>query len=138
MNEAKRSGEMSRTVWYGGLTVRTIFIAILIFITARVASPQMEHLWSIYETPSDLARVKAPRGVTGTAAAFVGATVPPKAVMQPRSSNGVSGQATIVASGMTTPLPSSSAAAVASLRDATVRAAPKGTPASASRARAAA
>ena len=64
-------------------------------------------------TPSDLARAKAPRGVTGTAAAFVGATVPPKAVMQPRSSNGVSGQATIVASGVTAPLPSSAAAAMA-------------------------
>ena len=48
---------MSRTVWFGGLTVRTIFIAMLIVITARVASPQMEHIWAIYETPSDLIRV---------------------------------------------------------------------------------
>ena len=48
---------MSRTVWIGGLTVRSIFIAILIVITARVASPQIEHIWAIYETPSDLARV---------------------------------------------------------------------------------
>ena len=64
-------------------------------------------------TPGDLARAKAPRGVTGTAAAFVGATVPPKAVTHPRPSNGVSGQATIVASGVTAPLPSSAAAAMA-------------------------
>src|SRR4051794_755970 len=45
-------------------------------------------------TPGDLARAKAPRGVTGTAAAFVGATVPPKAVMQARPSNGQTGHAT--------------------------------------------
>ena len=57
MNGAKRPGEMSRTVWFGGLTVRSIFIALLILITARVASPQIEHIWAIYETPSDLARV---------------------------------------------------------------------------------
>ena len=57
MNEAKRSGEVSTAVWFGGLTVRSIFIAILILITARVASPQIEHIWAIYETPSDLARV---------------------------------------------------------------------------------
>jgi hypothetical protein len=49
--------EMSRTVWIAGLAVRTIFIAILIVITARVASPQNEHIWAIYETPSDLCRV---------------------------------------------------------------------------------
>ncbi len=57
MNGAKRSSAMSTAVWFGGLTVRSIFIAILIVITARVASPQMEHIWAIYETPSDLARV---------------------------------------------------------------------------------
>ena len=57
MNGAKKSGETSRTVWFGGLTVRSIFIALLILITARVASPQMEHIWSIWETPSDLVRV---------------------------------------------------------------------------------
>jgi hypothetical protein len=57
VNGAKKSGETSRTVWFGGLTVRSIFIAILIFITVRVASPQMEHIWAIWETPSDLVRV---------------------------------------------------------------------------------
>ena len=57
MNGAKKSGETSRTVWFGGLTVRSIFIALLILITARVASPQMEHIWAIWETPSDLVRV---------------------------------------------------------------------------------
>jgi F0F1-type ATP synthase membrane subunit a len=44
-------------IWLGGLAVRTIFIAILIAITARVASPQLEHIWSVWETPSDLIRV---------------------------------------------------------------------------------
>jgi hypothetical protein len=57
VNGAKKSGETSRTVWFGGLTVRSIFIAILILITVRVASPQMEHIWAIWETPSDLVRV---------------------------------------------------------------------------------
>ena len=59
MNEPKRpvSGGMPRTVWFGGLTVRTIFIASLIVITARVASPQIEQIWAIWETPSDLFRV---------------------------------------------------------------------------------
>ena len=59
MNEAKRSSgsEPSRTVRFGGLTARTIFIFILIVITARVSGPQMEHIWAIYETPSDLLRV---------------------------------------------------------------------------------
>jgi hypothetical protein len=48
---------ISRTVWLAGLAVRTIFIAILIVITARVASPQLEHIWSLWESPSDLVRV---------------------------------------------------------------------------------
>ena len=40
-----------------GLVFRTIFICILIVITARVASPEIEHIWSVYETPGDLIRV---------------------------------------------------------------------------------
>ena len=56
--ETKAPGaKISRTVWLGGLAVRTIFIAILVVITARVASPQVEHVWSLWETPSDLIRV---------------------------------------------------------------------------------
>jgi F0F1-type ATP synthase membrane subunit a len=56
--ETKAPGaKISRTVWLGGLAVRTIFIAILVVITARVASPQVEHIWSLWETPSDLIRV---------------------------------------------------------------------------------
>jgi hypothetical protein len=49
--------EISTGVWLGGLAVRTIFIAILIIVTARVASPQVEQIWSLWETPSDFMRV---------------------------------------------------------------------------------
>ncbi len=44
-------------VWAGGVAVRTIFLLVLIVLTARVASPQMERLSTIYETPGDLVRV---------------------------------------------------------------------------------
>ena len=47
----------SRSVWFGGVAVRTLFLIVLTLITARVASPQVEHLTSIYETPGDLIRV---------------------------------------------------------------------------------
>jgi hypothetical protein len=44
-------------IWVGGMAVRAIFIIILTVITARVASPQVENIWSVFETPSDLIRV---------------------------------------------------------------------------------
>ena len=44
-------------VWAGGVAVRTIFLLVLVVLTARVASPQMERLSSLYETPGDLIRV---------------------------------------------------------------------------------
>lgn len=55
----KRANEahLSTAVWLGGLAVRTVFIAILIIITARVASPQMERLATLLDTPGDLVRV---------------------------------------------------------------------------------
>jgi hypothetical protein len=43
--------------WIGGVAVRTIFLIVMMVITARVASPQVENLRSILETPSDLLRV---------------------------------------------------------------------------------
>jgi hypothetical protein len=49
--------EVSTSIWLAGLAVRTIFIAVLIVITARVASPQMERLWTLLDTPGDLIRV---------------------------------------------------------------------------------
>ena len=57
--------EISRSVWLGGVAVRTIFIAILIVITARVASPQIEHIWSLWETPGDVIRVALGVAVCG-------------------------------------------------------------------------
>lgn len=49
--------KLSSHVWAGGVAVRTVFLIVLIVLTARVASPQMERLSSIYETPGDLIRV---------------------------------------------------------------------------------
>lgn len=40
-----------------GLILRTTFLVIVLVITARVASPQSEKLWSAYETPADLFRI---------------------------------------------------------------------------------
>jgi hypothetical protein len=48
---------ISKTVRLVGLAARTIFILIMIVVTAHVASPQIEHIWSLYETPGDLIRV---------------------------------------------------------------------------------
>jgi hypothetical protein len=53
----------SPQVWFGGVAVRTLFLIVLTVITARVASPQMEHLSSLYETPGDLVRVLLGFGV---------------------------------------------------------------------------
>jgi hypothetical protein len=41
----------------GGLALRTLFIIALAVLTARVASPQLEKLRSVFETPDDLIRV---------------------------------------------------------------------------------
>jgi len=62
-----RSGDPrpSARVWYGGVLGRTLFLIILIVITAKVASPQIERLSSIYETPGDLVRVLMGVGVCG-------------------------------------------------------------------------
>ena len=50
-------------VWFGGVAVRTLFLIVLTILTARVASPQIERLSSIYETPGDLIRVLMGVGV---------------------------------------------------------------------------
>ena len=41
----------------GGVAVRTIFLLILTALTVRVASPQTEKIWSLFETPGDFIRV---------------------------------------------------------------------------------
>ena len=43
--------------WTAGVAVRAIFLLIVTVIAARVASPQVESLRSVLETPSDLLRV---------------------------------------------------------------------------------
>ncbi len=48
---------VSTVVWLAGLAARTVFIGSLIVITARVASPQIERLWTLLDTPGDLIRV---------------------------------------------------------------------------------
>ena len=65
LKTAAPADRVSRGVWFGGLAVRTIFIAILIAITARVSSPQLEYFSSIWETPSDLVRVALGVAVCG-------------------------------------------------------------------------
>ncbi len=40
-----------------GLVLRTLFLLVVIAVTFRVATPQTEKLWSIYDTPSDLFRI---------------------------------------------------------------------------------
>lgn len=59
----KPESKPTRPVWIGGIAVRTLFLILLTLITARVASPQMERLTSIYETPGDLIRVLMGVGV---------------------------------------------------------------------------
>jgi hypothetical protein len=50
-------------VWFGGVAVRTVFLIVLTLLTARVASPQIENLSSLHETPGDLIRVLMGIGV---------------------------------------------------------------------------
>jgi hypothetical protein len=40
-----------------GIAIRTLFIVVLVIVTARVATPQNERIWSAYETPGDFVRV---------------------------------------------------------------------------------
>jgi hypothetical protein len=44
-------------IWVGGVTARTLFLIVLTVVIARVASPQTENIWSVFETPGDLIRV---------------------------------------------------------------------------------
>ena len=62
-NAENATSKPSFYVWAGGVAVRTIFLIVLTVLTARVASPQMERLSSIYETPGDLVRVLMGAGV---------------------------------------------------------------------------
>ena len=43
-------------IQFFGFVFRELFIGALLVLTMRVSFPQSEALWSIYETPADLAR----------------------------------------------------------------------------------
>ena len=40
-----------------GIFLRSVFVAALLAVTVRVALPQTEKIWSVYETPGDLIRL---------------------------------------------------------------------------------
>jgi Ca2+/Na+ antiporter len=57
VNAARNGNPPSSKVILGGLAFRTLFIISIAVLTARVASPQIEKLRSVFETPDDLIRV---------------------------------------------------------------------------------
>ena len=48
---------LARGIRVAGRVFRAAFIVILVVLTAHVASPQLETVWSVFETPSDAARL---------------------------------------------------------------------------------
>jgi hypothetical protein len=58
MVEARRTpSKPTFGIFIGGVAFRTLFIVALAILTARVATPQIEKIWSVFETPDDLIRV---------------------------------------------------------------------------------
>jgi hypothetical protein len=53
----KTDPKLPFSVKVGGVTARTLVILAIAALTARVASPQIEHIWAVQETPDDLIRV---------------------------------------------------------------------------------
>jgi hypothetical protein len=51
------SSKPTFSIFIGGVAFRTLFIIALAILTARVAMPQIEKIWSVFETPDDLVRV---------------------------------------------------------------------------------
>ena len=57
-----------------GSVLRLVFIASLLAITVRVALPQSETIWTVYDTPGDLVRRRWPWSLClGRGAALLGA-----------------------------------------------------------------
>jgi hypothetical protein len=57
-NQPKRSEpKVPALIWFGGMAVRSLFLIVMTVLTARVASPQIETIRSVFETPGDLIRV---------------------------------------------------------------------------------
>jgi len=57
MVAARRTTPKPTYLFIGGVAFRTFFIIALVILTARVATPQIEKIWSVFETPDDLIRV---------------------------------------------------------------------------------
>jgi hypothetical protein len=55
-SKAPEPGTMS-TLRVVGSVLRLVFIACLVAITVRVAMPQNETIWTVYDTPGDLVRM---------------------------------------------------------------------------------
>jgi hypothetical protein len=51
------STHLSRAVRVAGKVLRAVFILTLVVLTAHVASPQQETVWSVFEAPGDAARL---------------------------------------------------------------------------------
>jgi hypothetical protein len=51
------AAKLSPRLKWAGMVIRALFLIVLIAITARAASPQIENIWSILETPGDFIRV---------------------------------------------------------------------------------
>src|SRR5215467_11064649 len=49
--------EISMGLRIAGIFLRALFLGAILVIIARVSIPQSEKLWSVYETPGDLARI---------------------------------------------------------------------------------
>ena len=47
----------ARGIRVAGKVFRAAFILILVVLTAHLASPQLETIWSVFETPGDAARL---------------------------------------------------------------------------------
>jgi hypothetical protein len=49
--------KVSTAVRAAAVVLRTAFLCILVLVTLRVATPQSETIWSVYETTGDLIRL---------------------------------------------------------------------------------
>jgi len=47
----------SRNLKIAGIALRSIFVALLLVLVVHLSAPQIETIWSAYETPGDLLRV---------------------------------------------------------------------------------
>ena len=47
----------SKDMRFLGLALRTLFLLVVVVVTARVATPQNESLLTVYDTPADLFRI---------------------------------------------------------------------------------